>query len=309
MLRRISLAFLPLALLAAACIGGGSESATDERATPEPTSPPSASTSDTDTVEPGGASDASLNPFQFLDGPGQQPTSLPPASTSATYTMESGGAVDALLSGLNPFQLLDSLGQQPFSQQVDPSVEAMLLDADDLPADFVPLGQFTLTIPSDIGPMEIAASQFVIGDPGGEDFDALVMSAVMTLPPEALAELGDLSDLEAAAQAEFSQGIAEAEQLGLALGDFRLLDASGLGDGGLGMHMELDFGALLGELATALGAPEEEIPAAGFVIEMYMFLRGERMLMVIVMEPFGQSTGVDTRELAETMDAKAAAAS
>jgi len=269
MLRRISLAFLPLVLLVAACIGGGSESATDERATPEPTSPPPASISDTDTVEPGGAS-------------------------------------DVLLNSLNPFQLLDSLGQQPTSQQVDPSLEAALLDADDLPADFVPLGQFTLTIPGDIGPIEMAASQFVIGDLEG-DFDAMVMSAVMALPPEALSELGDLSDLEAAAQAEFSQEIAEFEQLGL--GDFRLLDASGLGEGGFGMHMELDLGALLGELATAFGAPEEEIPAAGFVIEMYMFLRGERMLMVVVMEPLGRSTDVDARELAETMDAKAAAAS
>lgn len=271
MLRSMSLALLPLALLTAACIGGGGENPTDKGAAPEPTSPSPASISDTDTVEPSGAS-------------------------------------DLLLNTLNPFQLLDSLGQQPTSQQVDPSLEAMLLDAGDLPADFVPLGQFALTIPGDIGPMEIAASQFVIGDLEG-DFDAMVMSAVMALPPEALSELGDLSDLEAAAQAEFSQGIAEAEGLGLSLGDFRLLDASGLGEGGFGMHMELDLGALLGDLATALGAPAEEIPAAGFVIEMYMFLRGERMLMVVVMEPLGRSTGVDARELAETMDAKAAAAS
>lgn len=271
MLRRISLAFLPLAFLAAACIGGGSESATNERTTPEPISPPPASTSDMDTLEPG--------------------------STS-----------DVLLSSLNPFQLLDSFGQQPTSQQVDPSLKAALLDADDLPAGFVSLGQSTLTIPGDIGPMEMAASQFVIGDLEG-DFGGMVMSAVMSLPPEALAELGDLSDLEAAMQAEFSQGIAEAEQLGLSLGDFRLLDASGLGDGGLGMHMEFDLGALLGELATAFGAPAEEIPDAGFVIEMYIFLRGDRMLMIVVMESLGQSTGVDARELAETMDAKAAAAS
>lgn len=265
MLRRISLVFLTLALVAAACIGGGSESATPE------------------------------------------PTSLPPASTSETDTVESGGASDLLLNSLNPFQLLDSLGQQPTSQQVDPSLEAALLAVDDLPADFVPLGQFTFTIPGDVGPIEMAASQFVIGDLEG-DFDAMVMSAVMALPPEALRELGDLSDLEAAAQAEFSQGIAEAEQFGLALGDFRLLDASGLGEGGFGMHMELDLGALLGQLVTAFGAPEEEIPAAGFVIEMYMFLRGDRMLMVVVIESLGQSNGVDPRELAETMDAKAAAA-
>ena len=268
MFRRFALALLPLALLAAACIGGGD---TEERATPEPTSPPPTPTSDTDTVEPGGAS-------------------------------------DVLLGILNPLQLLDSLGQQPISQQVDPSLEATLLDAGDLPADFVSLGQFTLAPPGDIGPMEIAASQFVIGDLEG-DFDAMVMSAVMILPPEALGELGDLRALEAAAQAEFSQGIAEAAQLGLALGDFRLLDASGLGDGGLGMHMELDLGALLGELATAFGAPEAEIAAAGFAIEIYVFFRGDRMLMVVVMETLGQSASVDARELAETMDAKAAAAS
>ena len=76
MLRRISLVFLPLAFLAAACIGGGSESATDARATPEPISPPPTSVIATYTPEP---------------------ASPPPASISDTDTVEPGGAANALL--------------------------------------------------------------------------------------------------------------------------------------------------------------------------------------------------------------------
>ena len=41
---------------------------------------------------------------------------------------------------------------------------------------------------------------------------------------------------------------------------------------------------------------------------MYMFLRGDRALMIMVMWPANQQPGVDGRALAETMDGKAAAA-
>ena len=37
---------------------------------------------------------------------------------------------------------------------------------------------------------------------------------------------------------------------------------------------------------------------------MYGFLKGEQVLMVIVMSPARQSSGVDAGDLAEAMDAK-----
>ena len=96
-----------------------------------------------------------------------------------------------------------------------------------------------------------------------------------------------------------------ADQIGIAFSNLHELDASGLGDNGFGMHMEMDFAGLL----EAFAVPEEENPFdAGIAMDMYMFLRGERVLMTMAMRPADQQPGADGRSLAETMDGKAAAA-
>lgn len=268
MLRKLALIMLPVALLAAACSGGNEA---DDAAQAKPTSEPPAALRDT------------------------------------AVTEKEGGAGEVLFSTLNPFQFLGGIGGQPTSQEVDSSLKGALLDADDLPAEFVSMGEFTFSMPSEYGAMEMAASQFASGDLTTGDFGAMVMSVVLALPPEAideLGDLGDLSELDELTEADLDEMEAEAERFGMDFGDLRVLDASGLGDGGFGMHMEMDFGGLF----EAFGAPEGDNPlAAGIAMDMYMFLRGERVLMAMVMWPADGSPGVDGRSLAETMDGKAAA--
>jgi len=120
---------------------------------------------------------------------------------------------------------------------------------------------------------------------------------VMALPPGAADELADIRNLEA----EFDQLQAEMGDMGL--GELELLDASDLGDGGVGMHMTLDFSGLLGAFVSQ---DEADSLDAGISMDMYLIPRGERVLMLMVMWPSSEPSGVDGRSLAETMDERAA---
>ena len=271
MLKRSLFALLPVALLAAACSSGGD--VTTSREVTDPSDPPAAA----------------------ID------TSDEPIADTATTSGSVDTAVE-LLTSFNPFELLNAVGDSS-SLEVDPQLAEPLLSAGDLPGDFMSLGEDGFSAPTEIGSIDMAISMFARGDLASQEFGAMVMSLAARLPPEALAELGDPNQLAAITQAEVDRIEGEFASLGEGFGDFRILDASGLGDGGLGMRLEIDFGQLLG----ALGATDEENPlAAGIAMEMYMFFRGEHMLMVMVMSPIGESTGVDARDLAEIMNEKAA---
>ncbi len=292
MFRRLVLAIVPLALLAAACSGGDGTDDGVERDASQPTAAPTA-----------------------------EPTAEPPAAVSDIGD-SSDSAGEALFGALNPFDLVGGFdaagGPAGLSQDVDPSLSAALITADDLPADYSPLGDFTFSVPTEYGPMEVAASQFTTGDPTGTDMGSMVMSTAVALPPEAMDdELGDLSDLQHLTE----EGLAEMEDLeglGMGLEAFQFLDASGLGDGGAAFHMEIDLGAFsdtliagfgeeFGDVETDLSGEEMQVPD-GIGMDIYMFVRGERMLMLMVMWPLDEDPGVDARELADTMDGRAAAA-
>lgn len=261
MLRRLMLAFLPLALLAAAC-GGGGDSDTSTKA-----DPPTSISDDTDTDE-----------------------------TVSADTDEGRAGAGDLLSSLNPLELLGSIGDPAVSQDVDPILKQALLSADDLPSDFFSLGDFSFNTATDFGDMNMVATMFMSGDFAGEEFGAMVMSAAMALPPEAIDEFGELSELQELSEADLAA--LEAEAGGLA--DIELLDASGLGDGGFGMRMTMNLGSLVG----AFGPPADETEVPGIVMEMYGFFVGDQMLMVVVMWPLDQPPDVDALELAERMAAK-----
>ncbi len=270
MLRRIALILLPIALLAAACNGDGDSDGADDGTDTEPTATVSEPTTEPTTPEEGTDGDGGASP----------------------------GA--ALLGSVNPFELLGSVGDPSTSADVEPSLKEPLLESGDLPDDYMALGEFTFSMPSEMGELDMAASMFAKGDLASEEVGPVVMSAAVEQPPEALAELGDPSELDDLTEEELAE-LEELKEMGL--GEIELLDGSGLGDGGIGMRMEMDFGDLFG----ALGAPEEDNPfAEGIAMEMYVFLRGERMLMLMVMWPTGESPGVDARDLAEIMDARAA---
>lgn len=308
LLRMILLTTLASLILvvAAACGGdggGASEDTVGDR-TPQPTTAtptPSATPSPTVTATP-------ASPVTDTDGEG------------------TGASTGAFLSTFSPFTLLGSVGggQATFpsaSQGVDDSLKAVLLTPDDLPVGFSNFFEFAQSTPTEYGAVEMAATMFTTGDLEAEDFGAMVMSAVITLPPEAMEELGDLSEFEDLLQADFDEMAAELDEYGMGFADLQLLDSSGLGDGGFGVRMEMDFSGLFeafelpdggnpfgGELQDIDLGEEEGLILGGITMEIYAFLHGDRMLMVMVMWPTDEAPGVDGRDLAEVMDAKATAA-
>ncbi len=136
------------------------------------------------------------------------------------------------------------------------------------------------------------------GDLGSTDLGqgSMVMSAAVALPPEAVEELGDIDDLESLIGSDLDELEAEFGELG-EFAEFDILDASGLGDGGFGMHIEMDFGGLV----AGFGVPDDELESAGIAMDMYVFFQGEQMLMVVTMWPTGESSDIDAYELAQRM--------
>ena len=289
MLRSFVLGLLPLLLFAAAC-GSGDESSADS-AQERPT-------------------DA---PMEAID------TSAPAEDSSSAGDDGNGAGGDSFLAGFNPLDLLEAFGGESLAlaSEIDPAAEAVLIRSEDLPAEFSSVSDLAWSVPSDGGEVEIAGRMFSTGDLEDGDFDdmaPLVVSAVIELPPEAADELERFDELEA----ELDQYQSEIAELGL--GEIQLLDGTDLGDGGVGLRIELDFSGLFGSLLE-LGkefagesadfdvSPGEELLDSGIMIEMYLFPRDERLLFVMVMEPLGQPSGVDSRGLAEIMDERAAEAS
>lgn len=212
------------------------------------------------------------------------------------------------LAAFNPLTMLGSLasGGAP-STEADEALKAALLEPGDLPDGFSSLGDFSLSMSSELGDIEMAARTMTPQDAERGEFGPLVVSAAASLPPRALAEIGDLRGLEALDEAELREMMGQAGPRMREMFSLQLLDASGLGDGGVGMRMEMDLAAMLEAMAESFGVPagaERERPP-GIVMEMYAFLRQERVLMVMVMWPEGSDPGIDSRALAETMDARA----
>ena len=214
-------------------------------------------------------------------------------------------AGETLFGTLDPFQFVSGVEGEAVPGDVDPALKLALLDASDLPSEFVSFGDVALVTPSEFGDIETAASMFVGGDLLSGDFGAMIISAAIALPPEALDELGDLADLGELAgltDADLQELMAGADQFGIEFRDLRALDAAGLGQGGFGLHIEMFFGGLF----EALAAPDTDNPFTdGIAMDIYMFVRGEHALMLMVMSPAGESPAVDVRDLAEIMDGKA----
>ena len=246
----------------------------------------------------------------------EEPTALP----EPTVESESGGGL--LGSALNPLNLL-SLGSGGGSEgltantgEADPALKAALLTLEDLPPGYsepVP-GGMSFSMETGEGNMDMAASMFVKGESMDAFPEAMVMSGVVAvsgdLMEEARAEIeryGDGAELER----EIQEAMGGADNLfGVSLKDVRVLDASGLGEAGLGLHMVMSmdlealaegFGAEIDEAAP----PELDVLKEGIAFDMYVFVRGERVLMVMSMWPGEGPAPVDALDLAELMDGRA----
>jgi hypothetical protein len=251
----------------------------------------------------------------------EEPTALP----EPTVESESDGG---LLGGaLNPFNLL-SLGPGggggsetlPFvTEDADPALKAALLTAEDLPSGYSELmpGGMSFSMETAEGNMDMAASIFAKGEALDAFPESMVMSGVVLvsgdLMEESLAEIeryGDGAELER----EIQEAMGGADNLfGVSFKDVRVLDASGLGEAGLGLHMVMSMD--LEQLAEGFGAEiDEQVPTEveflkdGLSFDMYVFVRGEHVLMVMVMWPGEGPAPVDALDLAELMDGRAEAA-
>jgi hypothetical protein len=293
-LRKFALFLLPVMLLAAAC--GSSNKTTTTTKTSTPKSGATAAATSTKAPAATATTAASLT------------TAVAPPQSSRGTT-GSGDAASALFDTVNPFELLNGLSGAPSSGDVDPVLSAVLLSSRDLPSGFVSMGDFGYNIPSSqYGPMQMAADIFTSGDMTSGSFGTMVMSAAIALPQDAIDQLdalGGFDQLGNISDSDLQSLQGAAEQFGVEFSDMRVLDGSGLGDGGVGMHMVLDFSGLM----DAFGAPEGDNPlAGGIAMEVYVFARGDHLLMTMVMWSAGDASGVDSRGLADALYAHAAGA-
>jgi hypothetical protein len=288
MLRKLALALVPLAVVLAACGGGGKNDKPSATSTPQ-------------------ATEASMT-----SEPTAQSTTLPTSPTPIVIaTADFGGpgnggsASASLFNAVNPLGLLGDIESGSASAQVNPQLSSTLLSAGDLPGGFTPFGDFGFNIPSEYGTLQMAANMFASGDPASSDMGTMVLSAVIVLPPQALDKLGTngIAQLSNLSDADLEQMRQATEGLGFSFSDLHVLDGSGLGDGGAGMHMVMDFGGMM----DAFGAPPGSNPfSGGLAMDMYMFLRGDHMYMTMVMWPASGASGVNSRGLAAALSSHSA---
>lgn len=288
MLKRVLLIIPVIVLLAAACTSGEDEEETPAADTPEPVA-----TATEEAVAPEDPDEEHL----ALAGDSFNPLGL------LTDSVLGGGSIGS-----------SSAQGWAASGDVDPALKDSLLRSEDLPPGYGSLGVMEFSFsPDEVlleapgaqeGSLEMAVAMFFEGDMMTGDISTMVMSAAMVLPEDAMAEalqgFEEVAFLDEAALEELDQAAAMS---GVGFEDLRVLDASGLGETGVGMHMVMSFeGEMLAEM------PEPNPFAAGMAFDMYMFLRGGKALMLATIWPADQASSLDSRSLAEIMDARAAEA-
>jgi hypothetical protein len=242
------------------------------------------------------------------------PTSVPEPTAESP---SDGGALGGVLSPLSLltgslFSGAGSANLPAASGEADPSLKAVLLTLEDLPPGYTELqpGGMSFSFETDQGSMSMAASMFSQGEAADEFPKSVVMSAVMAvsgdLLEQSLAELKRYSD-PAELEREIENALGAGGTIpGIAFKDLRVLDASGLGEEGVGLHMvmTIDLRQFTQEFSASM-PPEADFLKDGLAFDMYVFARGDHLLMVMSMWPGAGPAPVDARPPAEVMDARA----
>jgi hypothetical protein len=215
------------------------------------------------------------------------------AVTNVLGTFDPLSLVGALSSGEAP-----TLGDPIAGSEVDGSLSDALIQEGDLPAGFQSAGEMSFSMPVEGATADMAMRMFASGDLESGDFGTMVMSAA--IESAEMANAGDF-DPSQLSEEDLAEATGAMSSLGINVTELRLLDASGLGEGGFGMHMQMDFAELFAGFGELTGA--EDVPTA-MAFDMYAWVRGDRMYMVMVMSTSGDF-GVDGRALADTMDDRA----
>ena len=251
MIRRLTIVLLFISMFAVACSGGGAGE--DRTAQPgaversEAVAQPEAPVWNDERVPAKPDVPAASPPEQAANSDAPRD---PPAS-SADPAPGTGGA--ALLSALNPLQFLGGGVGLGMSVDVDPQLTSALLTVDDLPPGFVSMGEFSFSMPSEVGDIALAATMFAEDGFLEGELGLMVLSAGISLPEEALAEMGSLSELAGFNDADLAELEAMSQEMGVDFATLTLLDASSLGSEAFGMHMEIDFSGFIDIFGAAGG--------------------------------------------------------
>ncbi len=227
---------------------------------------------------------------------------------AAEATLVPQEAVSVAEGFLQPLGLAGAL--QPVSDPADLSLteggplEELVLSSEDVPSGYQELfaGSTSFDMEPSFGepsPGEVTMAMSMFAD---EDEEHMIMSMAMeaedeTVLQEALAEVRGF-DL-----AEIEEAFGALELFGIDITDVRLVDASGLGDDGLGFGYTVDFSALVDELdGEPLGGEAPEFSAMD--MEMVMFMDGSLLGAVVTFAL--DDAAPASRPLAETMAQKIA---
>lgn len=266
MWRKLALLLLPIALVAAACGGGDKSNDSNDDGS--------------NTIrDNGGVYDVDGNAPDGLD-----------TSASTDDLFATINPISAALGGLDAFSAASS-------SSVDPALAGLLLSESDLPDTFASYGDFSFSAAGG----SMTARLFATGDPHSDDPGTMVISMVVAVPPDAIDQLNSVFDPSALENDIFGNG---------AFGHFEVVDTSDLSDQAIGIHMDIDLGAFIGALSDAFGeegadAARDQLPfESGISIDMYVLMRGDKMLVAEVMWPSNQSAGVDAHSLARLLSAR-----
>jgi hypothetical protein len=242
---------------------------------------------------------------------GKDEKATPAAVATAEPTKEAKGS-SVLEEVFQPLSMMGGplLGgsggsdMQVGSQNVDPELKAALLTADDLPPGYSSLAGdigYSMDLPE--GSVAMAARMFAEDGVMSGGSGSIVMSAVLAMPAAGLEEfdasLAELENMDLSPEG-VQKMVGESGMQGIEFKEFKLIKDPGLGESGVGLHMVMDMGGALGGSGTEMGAYQN-----GIAMDVYMFKRGERVLMVVVMWPAGEQTNADALALAEVMDGRA----
>jgi hypothetical protein len=240
-----------------------------------------------------------------------------PAATKAAPTKEVTQEADATAEadGGDSAGALESLSfltggmfggetQNGVAGAADPELANLLIADTDLPTTFASVGGdmgFSMDMPQ--GQAKMAMRTFSEGDPNASQMTPTIVSAAMSMPPAALEDFdSQLAQLDKMTTEDIQNAMGGSSMMGSEFKEFSV-DKISLGDGGISMHMVMDMSSLvegLGELAEEI----EGFPTA-LSFDLYVFKKGDVVLMVMTMLPADQASPVDVESLANIMESRA----
>jgi hypothetical protein len=232
------------------------------------------------------------------------------APTSTAPTEEAATSGNSLKAALEPIRVLTNpmLGAPDTTLpagEAAPALAALLLEESDLPPGYGSSNaDWGSTVDLSEGQMRLASRDFMEGGWSAEEMGIMVTSVVIAVPNAALDRfVSGLDELDRASTEDLEDALAVTDEQG-PFWDFAVEKVPDLGEGGMSLHVVEDMSNAVEGI--------EDLDAAGMgrfkngmAFDMYVFRRGEHLLLVFTLSPAGEATTLDSLALARIMDKRA----